>query len=135
MSDEQGEPVPDLASLLRQAIRADGRSLRRLAKDAGDMDGGRLSRFLSGDREINLNGAGRLFDALGVTVTFPPPKRGVKKGTPKPGRPKGKTKRNGAGVTVGPGEDGRLTVKIVGVDRGQAETIAGFIRWLERPAK
>jgi len=40
-------------------------------------------RFMSGNRDINLNGAGRLFDTLGVKVDVPAGEEGRREGQDK----------------------------------------------------
>lgn len=52
-----------LAELIRNAVTADGRSLRQLAAESG-VDHGILSRFLRGRRDITIETAQRLCDVL-----------------------------------------------------------------------
>jgi transcriptional regulator with XRE-family HTH domain len=78
---------------LREVIEADGRSLNQLAKAAG-LDSGRLSRFMRGERDINLEAACRLCEVLGIDFVLPrhplgrPPAREPESPTPPPRRRK-----------------------------------------------
>jgi transcriptional regulator with XRE-family HTH domain len=65
---------PNMVAELREAIRADGRSLNQLAKVTG-VDPSRLSRFLRGERDITFAAAARLCEALGVKLVRPKPRR------------------------------------------------------------
>ena len=81
--------MPKVGAALREAIKADGRSLRQLAVASG-VDAGRLSRFVRGERDINLGAADHLLNTLGVKVKFPQRKAGRKAKPAKGGRPKRK---------------------------------------------
>jgi transcriptional regulator with XRE-family HTH domain len=67
--DEVGKsvPEPDLSTRLRRAIKASELSLNQLGKQAG-VEHSRLSRFLRGERDLTLDAAARLFEALGFKV-------------------------------------------------------------------
>jgi transcriptional regulator with XRE-family HTH domain len=56
---------------LREAISNDGRSLNQLAKATG-VDSGRLSRFMRGERDLNLDAACRICEVLGIQFVMPP---------------------------------------------------------------
>jgi plasmid maintenance system antidote protein VapI len=56
--------MPDV---IRQAIKADGRSLYRLAKDSGVSDAV-IVRFVNRQRDLNLRTADRLCHALGLSL-------------------------------------------------------------------
>jgi len=58
----------DLAKILRQAVKADGRTRYRIAKDAG-LPYSAVHRLESGQRAVSLDYAGRLMAVLGLTVT------------------------------------------------------------------
>ena len=81
----QSGGVPRMALQLREAIGNDGRSLNRLAKATG-VDSGRLPRFMRGERDLNLEAACRICDALGVEFVLPAPAASGPGGTPKRGR-------------------------------------------------
>jgi transcriptional regulator with XRE-family HTH domain len=70
-----------MALQLREVIQGDGRSLNQLAKEA-DLDSGRLSRFMRGERDINFEAACRLCEVLGVAFVLP--KRPAPKPEPEP---------------------------------------------------
>jgi hypothetical protein len=55
------------SELLKAAIRVDGRSLNRIARDAG-MNTAILSRFVSGQRGMNASSFDRLVAALGYEL-------------------------------------------------------------------
>jgi transcriptional regulator with XRE-family HTH domain len=57
---------------LRQAIRESGQSLNQLGRKA-KVDHGRLSRFMRGERDLTLDAAGRLCEALGIKLLLPEP--------------------------------------------------------------
>ncbi len=76
MSEPKGEG--GLVFQIREAIRASGRSLRDLENATG-ISRGQLSRFLRGQRDLTLETAGKLFDALGLEVVSKKPRtRGEK---------------------------------------------------------
>ena len=52
---------------IRQAIRADGRSLYRLAKDAG-VDVAQIQRFVKGEQTFRLPTAEKLCGVLGLDL-------------------------------------------------------------------
>jgi transcriptional regulator with XRE-family HTH domain len=62
MSDET------LPALIRDAIAADGRSIRQIAIAAG-MDSRTVQRFATGERDLTSERLGRLMGALGLRVT------------------------------------------------------------------
>jgi transcriptional regulator with XRE-family HTH domain len=66
-----------LVEQLRQAIRDSGKTLMQLSKESG-VDTGRLSRFMRGERNINIAAAEKICGALGLQLTPAPapPKRG-----------------------------------------------------------
>lgn len=74
MVRRQEGTLSNMALALKEAIEADGRSLNQLAKASG-IDAGRLSRFVRGERDINLDAAGRLCDVLGVKFVMPQKRR------------------------------------------------------------
>lgn len=55
------------ASMVRDAIRRDARSLSRLARDAG-VSQSQVSRFLAGQRSVSLETASRLMGTLGIEL-------------------------------------------------------------------
>ena len=59
----------DLSEALREAIRRDGRSLSAIAMVAG-IDRGQLSRFMRGERGLNLDTTQLVCEALGVECRF-----------------------------------------------------------------
>ena len=61
------KPTPDVQEQLRQAVRATGQSLNRLAADAG-LDSGRLSRFMRGERDLTFAAAAKLCECLGLKL-------------------------------------------------------------------
>jgi hypothetical protein len=68
---------------LRQAIRDSGKGLNALGAECG-VDGGRLSRFMRGERDLTLEGAAAVCKALGLYLAresaAPEPKRRKGKG-------------------------------------------------------
>jgi transcriptional regulator with XRE-family HTH domain len=72
---------------LRDAVRADGRSLNELEKLSG-LARGQLSRFVNGKRDLTLDAAAGLCDTLGITFNLPTTDGG------KPAKAKGKAKRH-----------------------------------------
>ena len=61
---------PPMVEQLRQAIRNSGQTLNELARNC-DVDPGILSRFLRSERSITIDVAGRICEALGVTLAVP----------------------------------------------------------------
>jgi transcriptional regulator with XRE-family HTH domain len=59
-----------LVEQLRQAIRDSGKTLLQLSKESG-VDTGRLSRFMRGERNINIVAAEKICEALGLALTRP----------------------------------------------------------------
>lgn len=57
----------DLAKLLQDAVKSDGRTRYRIAKDAG-VPYSAVHRLESGQRAVRLDYAGRLMDVLGLSV-------------------------------------------------------------------
>lgn len=55
----------DLSKQLRDAIQASGQSLNQLGH-AAEVDAGRLSRFMRGERSLTLEAVSRLCQALGL---------------------------------------------------------------------
>jgi len=66
MSAKRTNPF-DLADQLRRAIRESGLSPYRVATDAG-VDRAVLSRFLRGERGLNLDTASRICELLGLML-------------------------------------------------------------------
>lgn len=65
----------NLAAILRNAIAISEDNLHVIAKRAG-VDYGNLHRFVKGEREqVTLPVASRLFDALGIVVKQPAPRK------------------------------------------------------------
>lgn len=60
----KSKAMPDV---IREAIRRDGRSLYRLEIDTG-VAAAVLSRFMRGERDVNLRTADRLCKALGLEL-------------------------------------------------------------------
>ena len=58
----------DIVRQLREAIKADPRSLYRLALEAG-ISKAILTRFMKAERTMTLPTAGKLFDVLGLELT------------------------------------------------------------------
>ena len=56
-----------LSSVIERTIRADGRSLYRIAKDA-DVAVAVLQRFMSGERGITLRTADRICPVIGLEL-------------------------------------------------------------------
>jgi transcriptional regulator with XRE-family HTH domain len=59
---------PDLIEQLRQAVRESGLSLNEIARRSG-VDQGQLSRFMRGERTIEMPTAARMCAALGLRLT------------------------------------------------------------------
>lgn len=55
------------ASMVRDAIRRDARSLSRIARDAG-VSQSQVSRFFAGERTLSLETASRLMGTLGIEM-------------------------------------------------------------------
>lgn len=68
MSEEKKEPA--MVEQLRDAIRASGRTLNDLEVETG-VGRDQISRFLRSQRGITLDTAGRLCEALGITLAIP----------------------------------------------------------------
>jgi transcriptional regulator with XRE-family HTH domain len=68
MSDHK-QPMtdPTLPTLVRDAIAADGRSIRQIALAAG-LEPMTVGRFASGQRDLTSERLGRLMGALGLRV-------------------------------------------------------------------
>jgi DNA-binding phage protein len=62
--------------IIREAIRRDGRTLYRLARDSG-VNSAVLGRFMRGERDFNLRTAERVCKAIGLEL------RPLRKGKPK----------------------------------------------------
>ena len=56
-----------LATVVRDAIRRDNRSITRLARDAG-VSQSQVSRFVSGQRGVNIDTMERLLGTLGLEL-------------------------------------------------------------------
>jgi transcriptional regulator with XRE-family HTH domain len=56
-----------LVEQLKQAIRDSGMTLLQLSKESG-VDTGRLSRFMRGERNINIGAAEKICGALGLEL-------------------------------------------------------------------
>jgi hypothetical protein len=65
MSERAAEP--GLVTELRRAVADCGQSLNQLSVASG-VDRGRLSRFMRGERDINLSAAGRVCEVLGLRL-------------------------------------------------------------------
>lgn len=91
MAEAAKPEVPGLIARLKAAIRDCGLSLNQLGKMA-DVDNGRLSRFMTGQRDISLEAAEKVMKALGLDVVAvgsppapvpdPPPARSRKASRP-----------------------------------------------------
>lgn len=55
------------ATVVRDAIRRDPRSLSRLARDAG-VSQSQVSRLMNGERSVSLDTASRLMGTLGLSL-------------------------------------------------------------------
>jgi transcriptional regulator with XRE-family HTH domain len=67
-----------LADQLRQAIRRSGKTRYRIARESGVAEAV-LSRFVRGERDMKLDTANKLSEALGLRVELKPKgKRGAK---------------------------------------------------------
>ena len=83
---------PGLVNQLRDAIRRSGQSLNQLSKTTG-VGSDRLSRFMTGKRDLTLSAVERICDVLHLYLAAdvqegpPPPPAGEP--TPKRRKPKG----------------------------------------------
>ncbi len=70
----------EISDRLRAAIAESGLSLNQLADKTG-VDSGRLSRFMRGERDLTLEAAGLLCNALGLDLEAAkkPPAKAAKK--------------------------------------------------------
>lgn len=59
----------NISAALREAIRADGRSLNTLGKLSG-VDSGQLSRFMRSERSLTLDSVDKLIAALGLDCSI-----------------------------------------------------------------
>ncbi len=59
-----------LPAIVRDAIAADGRSIRQIAI-AADLDSRTVQRFATGERDLTSERLGRLMGALGLRVISP----------------------------------------------------------------
>jgi transcriptional regulator with XRE-family HTH domain len=66
------EREPPMVEQLRRAILDSGRSLYELSK-ACHVDRGRLSRFMRHERDLTLTAAGKICEALGISLVGPAP--------------------------------------------------------------
>ena len=57
-----------LTAIIRDAIAADGRSIRQIAIASG-LDSRTVQRFATGERDLTSERLGRLMGALGLRVT------------------------------------------------------------------
>lgn len=71
----------DLVVQLKEAIRASGRSMRDISRQSG-VHASQLSYFLSGQRDLTLETAGKIFDALGLEVVKKKPRKKTKQDSP-----------------------------------------------------
>ena len=60
----------NMADVIRRTITKQGWSLNQLGIKTG-VDDGRLSRFMTGKRDMTLQAASRLVDALGLRLVEP----------------------------------------------------------------
>ena len=60
----------NMADVIRRTISKQGWSLYRLGIETG-IDSGRLSRFMTGSRDLTLDAAGELAHALGLRLVDP----------------------------------------------------------------
>src|SRR5262245_51144391 len=65
MSQEQAREVPGLVEQLREAIRQSGQSLNQIARASG-VGSDRLSRFMTGKRDLTLEAAEKLCRVLRI---------------------------------------------------------------------
>ena len=63
-----------MADVIRRTITKQGWSLNQLGIKTG-VDDGRLSRFMTGKRDLTLQAASRLVDALGLRLVEPAKRR------------------------------------------------------------
>jgi ribosome-binding protein aMBF1 (putative translation factor) len=56
-----------MPEIIREAMRRDGRTRYRLAKDSG-VDQAVLGRFIKGERDLNLRTADKVCKALGLKL-------------------------------------------------------------------
>ena len=75
----------DMADIIRRTISKQGWSLYGLALRTG-VDSGRLSRFMTGSRDLTLQAAGRLVDVLGLRLVDPSRGRPIPRKPPKRAR-------------------------------------------------
>jgi transcriptional regulator with XRE-family HTH domain len=76
------EERPNLVDQLREAIRESGQSLYQLGQTTG-VSRDRISRFLRGERSIDVEAAAKLCEALGYHLEKDKPRRERKaKGNP-----------------------------------------------------
>jgi transcriptional regulator with XRE-family HTH domain len=85
----------DLAEVIRNALRASGKSAGQLAA-ASTVHKAVISRFLRGERSVTVETAGKLLAALGCEVEIRGPKADA---TPRPAHPK--RRRAGEGKAGG----------------------------------
>ena len=74
-----------MAEVIRRTIRGQGWSLNQLGIKTG-VDDGRLSRFMTGKRDLTLQAADRIVDALGLRLVDPSRGRPLPRKPPKRGR-------------------------------------------------
>jgi transcriptional regulator with XRE-family HTH domain len=79
-----GKNTYNMADVIRRTISKQGWSLYRLGIKTG-VDSGRLSRFMTGNRDLTLQAAGRLADALGLRLVDPSKGRPIPRKAPKRG--------------------------------------------------
>ena len=92
MSEPQGGRV-GLVEQLRDAIRKSGQSLNQLSKTSG-VGSDRLSRFMTGKRDLTLAAVEKICDVLHLQLSGDPGAADVQEGPPpapgkKPGRKRG----------------------------------------------
>jgi transcriptional regulator with XRE-family HTH domain len=75
----------NIADVIRRTIYMQGWSLNQLGIKTG-VDDGRLSRFMTGKRDLTLEAAGRLVSALGLRLVDPSKGRPIPRKPPKRGR-------------------------------------------------
>jgi DNA-binding phage protein len=64
----KAKPPAGLCEALRQAIRDSGLTQYRVAKIAG-LEPGTIYRFLTAERDLRFESAGKIADALGLELT------------------------------------------------------------------
>ena len=67
-------PMMDMSDQVRQAIRNCGMTQYAIAKATG-ITKGALSRFMAGERDMNLRTLQRIAPAIGVSLTVKKPNR------------------------------------------------------------